>query len=98
MQFGAYKTNLSNGFEVSTALLAICFSLASCLAYSWTLKIEVTCSSEMSVDFQRTTMRYILEVRNLLNSNVFSDSELPTQCLSVALLLGIVSLFGNFII
>jgi hypothetical protein len=32
-------------------------TLVSCLAYSSSLKMEVTCSSEMSVDFQQTTMR-----------------------------------------
>jgi hypothetical protein len=35
--------------------------LVSCSAYSSTLKREVTCSSETSVDFQRTTRRYIPE-------------------------------------
>jgi hypothetical protein len=29
-----------------------CFMLVSCLAYSSTLNMEVTCSSETSVDFQ----------------------------------------------
>jgi hypothetical protein len=31
----------------------------SCLAYSSTLKMQATCSSEMSVDIQRTTWHYI---------------------------------------
>jgi hypothetical protein len=35
------------------------FTLVSCLAYSSTLKMEATCPSETSVDFQRTTWRYI---------------------------------------
>jgi hypothetical protein len=35
------------------------FTLVSCLAYSSTLKMEVTCSSETWVDFQRTTQHYI---------------------------------------
>jgi hypothetical protein len=47
-------------FRVSR-LLAICFTLVSCLACSSTLKMEVACSSEMSVDFQRTAWRYIPE-------------------------------------
>jgi hypothetical protein len=38
--------------------------LVSCLAFSSTLKMEATWSSEMSVDFQWTTQRYILEDRN----------------------------------
>jgi hypothetical protein len=33
------------------------------LAYFSTLKVEVTCSCETSVDFQRTTRRYIREDR-----------------------------------
>jgi hypothetical protein len=35
--------------------------MASCTAYSSTLKMEVIRSSETSVDFQRTTGRYIPE-------------------------------------
>jgi hypothetical protein len=31
------------------------FTLVSCSAYSLNLKMEMICSSEMSVDFQRTT-------------------------------------------
>jgi hypothetical protein len=47
--------------------------LVSCLAYSATLKIEAICSSERSVDFQRTARRYIPEDRTLriLRSEVF---------------------------
>jgi hypothetical protein len=37
------------------------FVLVSCLAYSLALKMEVTCSSEMAVDFQRATWHYIPE-------------------------------------
>jgi hypothetical protein len=40
-----------------------CYLLVSCLAYSWTLKIEVTFSSERSINVEWTTRRYILEVR-----------------------------------
>jgi hypothetical protein len=40
---------------------------ASVLSYSVTLKMNVTCSSKMSVDFQRTTWRHIPEDRTLLN-------------------------------
>lgn len=36
-----------------SVVLATWFTLISCLAYSFTLKIEATCASEMSVDFQR---------------------------------------------
>jgi hypothetical protein len=37
------------------------FTVVSCSAYSSTLKMEAICSSETSVDFQRTTWRYIAE-------------------------------------
>jgi hypothetical protein len=43
-------------------LLASCFMLVS---YSSALKMEAVSSSETSVDFQRTTRRYIPEDRNL---------------------------------
>jgi hypothetical protein len=46
--------------------LATSFTLVSCVAYSSILKIEATCSSETSVVFQRTTRRYIPEVKTLL--------------------------------
>jgi hypothetical protein len=39
--------------------------LVSCLAYSSTLTMEPTCSSETSIDFYRTIQRYITEERNL---------------------------------
>jgi hypothetical protein len=35
------------------------FTLVPCLAYSLNLKMEATCSSETSIDFQRTTRRCI---------------------------------------
>jgi hypothetical protein len=49
------------------ALLATCFVLLFCFAYSSTLKIEVTCSSETSVYLQRTTWRHIPEDRTIHN-------------------------------
>jgi hypothetical protein len=42
--------------------------LVSCLAYSWTLKMEGICSSETSVVFQRTTRLYILIGRTVLEN------------------------------
>jgi hypothetical protein len=39
--------------------------LISCLAYSLTLKMEVTHSSEVSAEYQRTTRHYIPEDRAL---------------------------------
>jgi hypothetical protein len=44
------------------------FTLVSCSAYSSTLKMEAMCSSETSVDFQRTTRRYIPEDSTLHNN------------------------------
>jgi hypothetical protein len=41
--------------------------LVSCLAYSSTLKMEITYSSETSISFQRTVRRYIQEDRNIYN-------------------------------
>jgi hypothetical protein len=38
---------------------------SSCMAYSSTLKMEATCSSETSADFRQTTRRYIPEDRTL---------------------------------
>jgi hypothetical protein len=51
----------------STKLFATCFMLVSCLAYSLTQKMEVTCSSETSVDFQQATWHYIPADRTLHN-------------------------------
>jgi hypothetical protein len=50
----------------SRALLATCFIIVSYLAYFRTLKMEPTCSSETSADFQPITRRYIPEDRTLL--------------------------------
>jgi hypothetical protein len=50
----------------SGALLAACFMMVSCMAYFSTLEME-TCSSEMSIDIQQFTLRYILEDRTVHN-------------------------------
>jgi hypothetical protein len=47
----------------------VVITLVSCLSYSSTPKIETTFSSELSVDFQRATRRYILE-DGTVNENV----------------------------
>jgi hypothetical protein len=49
----------------SIGLLATCFKFISCLAYYSTMKMEVVCPSETTVDFRRSTQRYIPEDRNL---------------------------------
>jgi hypothetical protein len=51
------------------------FTLVSCLAYSSTLKMEATYSSETSVDFRRTTWRYIPEDRTLQNGQKITESR-----------------------
>jgi hypothetical protein len=47
--------------------LPLAFMLICCSSYSSTLKMEAICSSEMSVDFQWSTRRYILEDSTLHN-------------------------------
>jgi hypothetical protein len=49
------------------ALLTTWFRAGFCVAYSSTLKMEATYSSETSVDFQRTIRRYITEDRTVHN-------------------------------
>jgi hypothetical protein len=44
-------------------------TLVSCFVYSSTLKMEETSSSEMLVDFQRTTRRYIPQGKTLQTNN-----------------------------
>jgi hypothetical protein len=69
------------------ALSSGCYLLhAVLLIYSSVLKMEATCSSETSVEFQRTTRRYIPEdtnslpyacIRQVLCSNTRWDTDLP---------------------
>jgi hypothetical protein len=49
------------------ALFATCFTLVLCLAYSSTMKMAITCTSETSADFQRTARRYIPQDTTLRN-------------------------------
>jgi hypothetical protein len=56
--FLAWGDYSSIGTTIREALLATCFTLVPYLASSSTLKMEVTCSSETSVDFHRTTRLY----------------------------------------
>jgi hypothetical protein len=46
------------------------FMLVSCLAYSLTMKVEVTCSSETVIGVQWTAWHYIPEDRTLNPINV----------------------------
>jgi hypothetical protein len=50
--------------NITTAVVmksSVCFELIFCLAYSSTMKMEATSSSETSADFQQTARRYIPE-------------------------------------
>jgi hypothetical protein len=51
--------------RISHARLGTYFLLISCFAYSLTLMMQATCSSETQIYFQRTTRRYIPENRIL---------------------------------
>jgi hypothetical protein len=57
--------------QASISLLATCFTLFSYMASS-ILKMEATCSSEMSVDFQQITWHCIPDDRNLHNNILHS--------------------------
>jgi hypothetical protein len=50
------------------ALLSACFTLASYLLHSSTLKMK-TYSSKASVDFQRTVLRYVQHLHNRMLEN-----------------------------
>jgi hypothetical protein len=51
-----------------------CFMLVSCLAYSSTSKVEATCSSEMSVNFQQTTVQYMSEGKLFIIDDVSASN------------------------
>jgi hypothetical protein len=63
-------------FGKPNALLDTCFTVVSCLAYSWTLKMDATCSSETLAAFQWTTWRYIPDDSTLQQHDQFSLSML----------------------
>jgi hypothetical protein len=65
-EFYSLEYNTVQSIE-SQALLATCLMLVSCVAYSSTLKMEVTCCFKTLADFQQTTQQYIPENRNLRN-------------------------------
>jgi hypothetical protein len=69
-------TSVTNNLNCKNRFLATCLMLVSSLAYSSTLKMEETCQTETSVDFQRITRCYIPEDRSLHNhSERASDSK-----------------------
>jgi hypothetical protein len=65
---------------VSFELYSLTSTLVSCLAYSSTLKMEAKCSSEVSVDFRRTTRRYTPEDGTLDNHRFESLKSCVLVC------------------
>jgi hypothetical protein len=60
-EYAKQKTSVKKAAsKLEVVLLATCLRLVPYLAYSSTMKLEVTCSSQTYVDFQRTTWRYML--------------------------------------
>jgi hypothetical protein len=60
MPCGALKVNRHFRGRCHLSLLAGCFMLFPCMAYSSTLEMEATWSFEMVVDFQLTAWHYVL--------------------------------------
>jgi hypothetical protein len=83
---------LFGGRPEQADLFAMCFVLLSCLADSSTLEIEVTCSYEMSVDFQRTKWRYIPKTESFVITAVRSSVPICI-CLSVFSVISLLELF-----
>jgi hypothetical protein len=60
------------------------------MAYSLLQILEATCFSEMSVDFHRTTWRYIPEDENFITSNITYEilfSPMHATCSAYIILL-----------
>jgi hypothetical protein len=68
--------------DVSEERDSASFILVSYLVYSSTLKMESACPSETSVEFQRTTRRYIPEDRTLHNHRC--ENHKSNTCLLLA--------------
>jgi hypothetical protein len=65
VRFVAFEILTAAFMKASIFCLPPAFTVVSCSAYSSTLKMETICSSELSVEFQRTTSPYMLEDRTL---------------------------------
>jgi hypothetical protein len=76
-------------------LVTVCFMLVSCLVYALTLKMEETCPSKKSVDFQWTAQRYIPEDRSLHCSRLLSLSTLLIQSYYFIVTFGSIKRRGN---
>jgi hypothetical protein len=57
--------------------------LLSCLAFYSTLKMEVACPSETSVDFQSTTRRYIVDDVTLQTKTLVRHIDHPFVDVSI---------------
>jgi hypothetical protein len=87
---------LSSGFILVHKLcLPPAFTLVSCSAYSSTLKMEAICSSETSVDFQRTTRRYIPEDSNIYNHRCENLKSYKHEHVLKSCYLNVLSLYAN---
>jgi hypothetical protein len=81
---GTYCLHLQgrrNKLSKKSACLLPAFTLVSCSAYFFILKMEAICSSETSVDTQRTTLRYIPKdgtLQSLLRCDVMHILHAPT--------------------
>jgi hypothetical protein len=73
------KKETSTKYASIRALSAAWFMLLSCLAYFYDLKMEATCSSETSVNFQQT-WHYITEDRTISqNVEIFPTFQQTSQ-------------------
>jgi hypothetical protein len=71
----------ARGQSLARDLLATCFTTV-CLAYSSTLKTEATCSSETSVDFQRTTRVISQKIELFITTAVRTSNPTDEACFS----------------
>jgi hypothetical protein len=78
-RFGGTSPSSSGSKNKPRKKPELCFHAGFLLAYSLTLKMEAIYSSETSVDFQRTTRRYIPEVNTLHNIKRKLHSDRPNE-------------------
>jgi hypothetical protein len=64
-------------------LLDACFIIVSCLAFSSALKMEATCSSEMSVDFQWITRRLIKNTEFFITTAVGASNRVEPELICI---------------
>jgi hypothetical protein len=75
---GTYCLHLQKPVKIR-ALFPTCFTLVSCLASFWTLKMESICYSETSADFQRNTRGFMPEERTRKHFTASHAAKLLTQ-------------------